>query len=231
MDQLIMQIRTYILLVAFSICFVTIGFSQSRNYVIKNGFSIGGGLTQYDIITDNFETNKANGWLISMAVGAELPHKWYDISYNIQLAENKIEISGRMTDDVAGEEALEYKIFTAQVGLNFHINLIGSYLTLDVGPQLQYNSGLDLINDKQESYFINGYDTLGALDIKEINKFNVNGVGGATIGIGFFKIRAQYIYGITNMLNKLNDLTVADGLEDEFKGNQSMITLTAFFTF
>lgn len=226
-----MQNRTYILLVAFSICFVTIGISQPRNYVIKNGFSIGGGLTQYDIITDNFDTNKANGWLISMAVGAELPNKWYDISYNIQLSENKIEISGRMTDDVAGEETLKYKIFAAQAGLNFHINLIGSYLTLDVGPQLQYNSGLDLVNESQESYFINGFDTLGALDIKEINHFNFNGVGGITAGIGYFKIRAQYIYGITNMLNKLNDLAVADTLEDEFKGNQGMITLSAFFSF
>jgi hypothetical protein len=226
-----MQKRTYILLVVITLCFVTIIAAQPRNYEIKNGISIGGGLTQYDIITDNFETSRASGWLISLAVGGELPHKWYDISYNMQLAENNIEISGRMTDDVAGDLTLKYKIFTAQAGINFHINIIGSNLTLDVGPQLQYNSELDLKNEAQESYFINGYDNLNALDIKDINQFNINGVGGLTAGIGPFKVRAQYIYGITNMLDKLNDLEGINGSEDKFKGNQGMITLAAFFTF
>ena len=48
------------LLVATMLCFVTKSFSQRKNYDIKNGFGIFGGLTQFDIITDNFETTKGN---------------------------------------------------------------------------------------------------------------------------------------------------------------------------
>ena len=49
-----MQIKAFIVLVALSIGFVTIGVAQPQNFNIRNGIGIGGGLTQYDIITDYF---------------------------------------------------------------------------------------------------------------------------------------------------------------------------------
>ena len=226
-----MQIKSFILLVALNILFVTIGSAQPRNYEIKNGFYIGGGVTQFDIISDNFETNQGSGILVSMGIGADLPHKWYNISYNIQLAENKFELSGRMSDDVTGNEAIEYKVFTAQLGLIMHVKLIGAYLTLDLGPQLQYNGDLELTDNVQESYFINNYESLQASDIKEITNFNVNALGGVTASFGAFKLRGQYIYGITNMLNKLNDQDLNSGNNSEIKGNQGMLTLAAFIVF
>jgi len=231
LHQIIMQIKTYILLVALTMGFVTISHAQPKNYEIKNGLAIGGGLTQFDIISDNFETKKENGWLISAGIGAVLPHKWYNISYSIQLSENKIGLSGRTTDDVAGEEMIEYKLFMAQAGIFFHVKLIQSFLTLDLGPQLQYNGGLELSDSAQESYFINGYDALGAMDITDISPFNVNGMAGATAGFGAFKIRVQYIYGVTNIFRKLNDQNLETGSTEDFKGNQSMITFAAFITF
>ena len=226
-----MQIRTYILLVALTIGFVTISHSQPKNYEIKNGFNFGGGITFLDIITDNFETKQGNGWLISAGIGAALPNKWYDISYNIQLLENNLEISGRMTDDVAGEEMIEYKMFAAQAGLVFSVNVISSYLTVDLGPQLQYNGELELTNDTQESYFINGYDNLGATDISDISRFNINGMAGVTAGFGSFKIRGQYIYGLLNSLDKLNDQNLDVGNAPKFEGHTSILTLAAFFVF
>jgi hypothetical protein len=46
-----------------------------------------------------------------------------------------------------------------------------------------------------------------------------------------FRIRAQYIYGLTNMLNKLNNNNLQfTGENTEFKGNQNIITLSALFT-
>lgn len=226
-----MQIRQYIILVALSIGFVTLGFSQPRNYEIKNGIMLGGGLTQYDIISDNFETKPGNGWFVSAGLSGDLPHKWYNISYNMQLSENKIEFSGRMTDDVAGEETIEYKVFMAQAGLIFHIKLIQSFFTLDVGPQLQYNGGLELSDSAQESYFLNGYDALGVMDINDISHFNINGTAGLTAGYGAFKIRVQYIYGLLNSFEKLNSQDLNTGTTTEFKGNQSMFTFGAFITF
>jgi hypothetical protein len=78
---------------------------------------------------------------------------------------------------------------------------------------------------------VNGYDAVMAKDIEDISKFNVNGMLGLSAGIGRIKVRAQYIYGFTNMLNKLNDADFAKGLNKEFKGNQSLLAFSAMLTF
>ena len=181
-----MQFKPALLLVAFCLLFVTLSHSQPKNYVIQNIFSVGGGLSSFDISTDNFITKSSNGWFVSAGIGAPLPNKWYDISYNIQLAENKVELSGRVSDDVNGDESLEYKIFTTQVGIVFHVNIIGSTFTLDLGPQLQYNGEMELTDRDMESYFINGFEQLMAADIEDINNFNLNAMGGVTLSFGNF---------------------------------------------
>ncbi len=225
-----MKFRQRILLVALTIGFVTLSHSQRRSYDIKNGFAIGGGLTQFDINTDNFETKSGNGWMVHATATADLPHKWYNISYGMQLSQNTIEISGRQQATVLADEAIEYKLFTAQVALLMHIKPFQDHFTIDIGPMLQYNSKLELENDEQETYFINNYDALLAEDISDISQFNINGAIGATLGFGHFKLRAQYIYGFTNILDKLNDQDFANGLE-KFEGNQSMLVFTALITF
>ncbi len=226
-----MQFRPYILLVALSITFVTITSAQPRQVDIRNGIALGGGVTFFDIITDNFITKQNSGYMaLAMATG-DLPHKWYNVSYFMQLSENNIDIAGRMTDDVAGNESLEYKMFAAQAGLIMHVKLIGSNLTIDLGPQIQYNGKLDLKNEMQQDFFINNYDQLQARDIENISQINVNGMVGATAGFGPFKARLQYIYGATNILNKLNDRGLNIGNAEKFKGNMSMLALTAMFTF
>ena len=227
-----MNYRQLTLLVAISIGFVTTSYSQHKTYLINNGFGITGGVTQYDIITDNFVTKSSTGWVGGLSAIVDLPHKWFTISYGMQVSENNIEISGRMTEDVAGNEMLKYKLMTVQIGLTYYIKILGDNLTIDLGPQLQYNDKLELKDETKEGYFINGYDSVTAKDISEITKFNINGLIGASAGIGVFKIKAQYIYGFTNILNNLNGRNINTGNSTEkFKGNQSMIVLAAMFTF
>src|SRR5690606_1146091 len=162
----------------------------------------------------------------------DLPHRWYAVSYNIQLSENNLEISGRELPISTVSEMMDYKLMTVQVAFLFHLKLVKNNITLDAGPMLQYNGELELKNDAQQNYIIDGYTDLTAKDISDISKFNVNGAIGATAGFDHFKIRAQYIYGFTNMLNKLNsqDLNTTPSNE-KFKGNQQMITLTAMILF
>lgn len=226
-----MQIRTYILLVAFTLCFVTATMAQHGKVEVKNGLGVGGGITLFDIITDNFDTKQGSGWMVTGSATADLPHKWYNISYSIQISENKLDISGRMTDDVAGNEMIGYKLFAAQAGLFMHAKIIGSNLTLDFGPYLQYNGKLELQNSNQENYLINNYDLLKSQDIEDISQFNINGAIGLTAGIGPVKIRGQYIYGFLNSLNKLNDQELNLNNSEEFKGNMSMFAFIAMFTF
>jgi hypothetical protein len=227
-----MKFRFPILLVVLALCFVTTSHSQHKTFVIKNGIGIQGGITQFDIKTDNFVTKKSNGFIGGMAATVDLPHKWYTVSYGMLLSENNLEISGRMTDDVVGNEMIEYKMMTVQIGFLFHAKVIGENLTIDLGPQVQYNGKLELKDSKNETYFINGYDNLVAKDISEISQFNANGIIGLSAGIGAFRIRAQYGYGFTNILNKLNnnDLDTSGG-EGKFKGNQQLLSLTAMISF
>lgn len=223
----------FILLVAITSCFVTKSIAQHKNYDIKNGFAIGGGVTQFDIITDNFETTKGEGWIGGMSATVMLPHKGFGVSYGMQLSENTIGVAGytSLTDLTVKE--IDYKVFTAQIAFLWHLKVIQDYVTFDIGPMLQYNSDLELKDDAQETLLIKGYNNLTANDISEISNINFNAAVGLTAGFSHFKIRAQYIYGLTNTLNKLNSNDNLDlsGNDKKFKGNQSMLALTAMITF
>lgn len=214
------------LLVAIALLFVTNSFAQRPNYDIKNFIGIYGGVTQFDIITDNFTTEKQNGFIVGLTGIVNVEHKWYDVSYGIQFSQNNMNIVGGTTD-ADGTETLEYKLSAAQLAILMHAKLLRQNLTIDFGPVIQANGFLDLIDDSQENYFVNGFDGLQAIDLRDISKFNINGAIGATVGIKHFRIRAQYQYGLTNLLRKLNDLD----LDADFKGNQSQVVFTAIVLF
>lgn len=223
-----MKNSRHFLLVVICIGFVTFGYSQ--NYKIQNGIGLQGGITQFDILTDNFETKSSSGFTGGMAASVDIPHRWYNVSYNIQLSENRIDINASPLGSIL-EEYVEYKMFTANVSFLFHIKLISNNLTLDVGPMLQYNSELELMDDSKEGFIIKGYNGLLTEDIRDISKFNANGAVGLSLGVRRLLLRAQYVYGFTNILGKLNDQDIEIGNNDKFKGNQSLLAFTAMITF
>ena len=228
-----MQAKRILLLVALNIGFVTIGLGQIRTYRIVNGFGIQGGITKFDIITNNFETKSSTGWLGGMSSTVDIPNRWYNVSYCMLMSQNNFDVFGHPSTVSLNDEPIEFTMFTVQVALLAHIKLVGSNLTIDAGPMLQYNSELELNDKNQAGYIITNYDNLTADDIKGINQFNADGTIGLTAGYESIKLRAQYIYGFTNMLNKLNsrNLDTSGSSKGSFKGNQSMLALTAMFTF
>ncbi|MBV7269133.1 hypothetical protein [Winogradskyella luteola] len=226
-----MKKAKYLLLVAICMTFVTLSHAQHKRYSIKNGIGIQGGITQFDIITDNFETKKSTGYIGGLTASVDIPHKWYNVSYNIQLSENNIDIAAFSLTNPT-KEFIEYKMLTAQISFLLHAKLIGNNLTLDVGPMLQYNSDLELKDDSNEGLIVSNYDTLLTEDITDISNFNVNGAAGLSVGFGAFRLRAQYIYGFTNIFGNLNDEDLNIGTNDKkFKGNQSMLAFSAIITF
>ncbi|WMI66662.1 hypothetical protein RBH94_05730 [Aestuariibaculum sp. YM273] len=221
-----MNFKQSLLLVAFMLCFVTKSFSQHRNYRITNGFSIFGGMTQLDITTDNFTTSKEWGFLGGMWATVDIPHRWYNVSFGMQLSESKIGISAREIQTVAEENYVNYKLFAAQIALLGHIKLGTPDVTIDLGPMFQYNSDLEMKNKDYESYYVNNYINLQASQIGSISNFNLNGVAGITAGYKYVKLRAQYIYGATNILKRLNSKDLnTEGGKSTFKGNQTMLVL------
>lgn len=222
------------LLVALALCFVTKSFSQKGKYPINNGFGIGGGITQFNITTDNFITNSSNGFLGGLGTTVSIPVRWYDISFGMQLSESAVDISARPTQlsNSNPNEFITYKMFAAQVAMLMHIKVVPNYFTIDLGPMLQYNGKLELKDENKKGYFINNYSNVMAEDISNISQFNFNGAIGASVGIKNFKLKAQYIYGFTNILNKLNSENLdTSGGNTKFKGNQSMLVLGAVVLF
>ena len=225
------------LLVVFCLVFVTICYSQHRRYIIKNGIAIGGGVAQFDIASDNFTTSAGNGWLISSSATGDLPNKWYNVSYGLQISGNSIEFSGYESIlGIENDKQIGYDIFAAQLAFMFHTKVVPNLLTIDAGPMVQYNGKLDLNSNNDENLYVylNNGNSVLASDIEEISQINVNGAIGATIGVGAFKFRAQYIYGFTNILNKLNDKVSEIGPHSgnsDFKGNQTMLNFMALITF
>lgn len=218
------------LLVALALLFVTTTQAQHMNYSIKNGFSLGGGISFFNIKTDNFTTSQGTGFIATMFTTVDIPHKWYNASFGMQISENKFNILGTPNENGGTYEDIEYKLMAVQLGFLMHAKIIDSNLTLDIGPQLQYNGDLSLSNAQQESLYISGHsqNSLGAEDITELSKFNLNGTVGITAGIGPLKVKAQYIYGFLNTLEKLNDNL---NQSTTFKGNLEMIAFSAMFTF
>ncbi len=227
-----MKYNRLFLLVALMLCFVTKSFSQKGNFRISNGIGIIGGITQFDIDTDNFNTKSSNGFMGGLMATVDIPLRWYNVSFGMQLSENAIEISGR-PDLISTQEAfVEYKMFAAQVAMLLHVKVIPNHFTIDFGPMLQYNGRLEFKDKNQEGYYINNYTNLLAQDITNISQFNFNGALGASLGIKNFKLKAQYVYGLTNILKKLEgqDIDTVGG-DSRFKGNQTMLVLGAVLSF
>jgi hypothetical protein len=227
-----MKYNRLFLLVALMLCFVTKSFSQKGNFRISNGIGIIGGITQFDIDTDNFNTKSSNGFIGGLMATVDIPLRWYNVSFSMQLSENAIEISGRPDLISTQEVFVEYKMFAAQVAMLLHVKVIPNHFTIDFGPMLQYNGRLEFKDKNQEGYYINNYTNLSAQDITNISQFNFNGALGASLGIKNFKLKAQYVYGLTNILKKLEgqDIDTVGG-DSRFKGNQTMLVLGAVLSF
>ncbi|MDD7885966.1 hypothetical protein [Flavivirga sp. 57AJ16] len=224
--------KQLILLVAIAICFVTTNFAQKGHYRISNGFGINGGITKFDMTTNNFVTKQGDGFLGGLLATVNLPHRWYHMSFGMQLSESNIEILGRPAIASTEEAFVEYKMFAAQIALLGHIKIIPDYVTIDLGPMLQYNSRLEFKNKAQEGYYINNYTNLSAEAITNISPFNLNGAVGASVGIKNLKIKAQYLYGFTNILKKLENQNLdTSGGDARFKGHQTMLVLGAIVLF
>jgi len=225
-----MKFTRFFLLVVLNTCFVTISLAQRVN--INNGFTVQLGVSSFDIVSNNFISKSDNGFVLGASTVVDLPHKWYTVSYEMLLSEQSIELIGKQFPEATSVEMIPYKLMMAQLGFLFHIKILNNNLMIELGPQIQYNGKLELKNGALQSHIISGYNSLTALDISNISRFNVNSVIGFTVGTDIFKIRAHYSYGITNILNHLNSKNFKNEPQTtEFYGHQSLYMLTAMFMF
>ena len=212
-------------LVIFSLFFFQQTFAQ-RNYDGYNFLGVQGGITFFDIQTDDLVTQQQEGFVAGFTSRGAFRNN-FDLIYGISFQSASVGVQGM---DPLGTDTqnINYTIQGAQINFLGSYNIVKKHLSIEFGPVFDINGKMKLDQDEYEDYILTGYNTLTAKDIQEISRFNVRLAGGITAGLEHFRISAQYQYGVTNILGKLND----KGLKNEdFKGNSSTIILMGVIYF
>ncbi|KQB36839.1 OMP b-brl 2 domain containing protein [Flavobacterium daejeonense] len=190
-----------------------LSFAQYR-YRDSNRIGIYGGINQFTLNTDNFETKAGNGWNAGLSMRGNFYNNW-DMVYAIQFSENNFSVA---TEQLGfGKEDVNYKLPSAQISLQLSYSIIDNHLSFEFGPLVQVN-GKFKVESGKENNVISG-TTLFAKDITDIGKFNFYPTVGITAGAKHFRVNVSYQYGISNMLGNLN----SKNLGYHFKGNPGIL--------
>lgn len=212
----------------FIITVLVLSFQQltaQRNFDEYNRLGVNGGLTIFDINTSDFTTKQGQGFTAGFTTRGSFRND-FDLVYGINFTQSNIEILG---NNLTESQYIKYSILAAQVNFLGSYNLIEHHLSIEFGPVLNVNGKMKLKDEAYENYILDGYTTVRAQDIEDISTFNFRVMGGVTAGFKSFRVLAQYQYGLTNMLNNLNDKDITE-IED-VKGNSSTIVLGAVLYF
>lgn len=201
--------------------------SAQRNYNEFNLIGISGGLTMYNINTDNFNTKQGS----SIMGGIQMRGNFYnnfDMLYGISFFDTTFGMAVRETPATTKINYIDLNTQSVQISVLMGYKIIREHLSIEAGPVLNVNGKFKAKNSGYEDYYIDGYSSLTPNDIGDISKVNFHLAAGITAGLRNFRVFAQYQYGVTNTLNKLNDQDIDD---TEFKGHSSLITvgITGYF--
>ena len=212
----------------FIVTVLVISFQQltaQRNFNEYNRLGITGGLTLFDINTSDLTTKQGQGFTAGFTTRGSFRNN-FDLVYGINFIQSNIEIGA---SNLIESRNLEYSILAAQINLLASYNIIEHHLSLEFGPILNVNGKMKLDDKAYEDYIVDGYTTVRAQDIEDISSFNFRLMGGLTAGLKSFRLGAHYQYGVTNMLNNLNDKGISE--IDDIKGNSSTFIISGVVYF
>jgi hypothetical protein len=216
-----------LVIVTLSLLFFQQSYAQ-RNYDDYNRIGLTGGLTLFDITTSDLVTKQGQGFEAGFTTRGAFRNS-FDLIFGLSFFNSTIGIKGGLGPNGVGDtQFINYQIQAAQIGLLGSYNIVKHHLSLEFGPILNVNGKMKLDSDRLQDYILEGYTTLRAQDIQDINRINFRLAGGLTAGLRSFKVSALYQYGVTNMLGRLNDNKLE---KSNFKGNSSTIIFAATLYF
>jgi len=222
-----------LLFVTLSLLFFQIAAAQ-KNYQEFNHLGISGGMSFFDIETDNFSTQQGSGFIFAFTTRGMF-YNDFDLIYGISFVQSQVGILANNINDPSNNlpsQYVNYTIQSAQITLLTSYNIIRNHLSLEAGPILNVNGKLKLDSDNFKDYILEGYKTLKAEDIQNVSKVNFFLAGGITAGIENFRLGAQYQYGVTNLFNRYNDIEeIEKPKEEKYNGHASTVLLTAVLYF
>lgn len=201
--------------------------SAQRNYGEFNLIGISGGLTMYDITTDNFNTKQGTSVMGGVQIRGNVYNN-FDMLYGISFFDTTFGMAVRETPATTRINYIDLNTQSVQISVLMGYKIIREHLSIEAGPVLNVNGKFKAKNSNYENYLIDGYSGLTPNDIGDVSKVNFHLAAGITAGLRNFRVFAQYQYGVTNTLNKLNNQDLDD---TEFKGHSSLITIgiTGYF--
>ena len=196
-----------ILLLITMVCFA------QYNYRDSNRIGISFGVNQFTLNTNNFQTKAGTGWNGGLSMRGNYYDDW-DMVYAMQFSENNFSVA---TNGGFSPDDTNYKLSSAQVSLLLSYKIVGSHLSVELGPVVQINGKLN-VEKGEENSIITG-TTLLAKDIVNISKFNFYPTIGITAGVRHVRLNVSYQYGVNNLLGTLNN----QNLGYSFKGNAGIL--------
>ena len=193
---------------------ISIAALSQYNYRDANRIGITFGVNQFTLNTNNFQTNAGSGWNGGLSVRGNFYNDW-DMVYALQFSENNFSVATKSF--FLANEAVNYKLPSAQIALQLSYKLIENHLSVEFGPLVQVNGNFKIDSNKENNN-ISG-TTLLAKDILDISKFNFCPTIGITAGVRHLRVNVSYQYGLNNMLENLN----TKNLGVNFKGNPGII--------
>jgi hypothetical protein len=220
--------KTKFLTAAF--IFISLAASAQYGYRDSNMIGIILGGNQLNLNTNNFETKPEMGWNVGLSMRGNF-YNDFDMVYGIQFSENKFSVP---THNAAlTKEDVHIKLPSAQISLMLSYKIVENILSVEFGPVIQVNDKFN-IDSKDKTNTIDRAalkldgTPLLAGDIVKISHLNLYPTAGITAGVRNFRANLQYLYGVTNMLGKLNNSE--NGLQ-HFKGNASILSGNIIFYF
>ena len=216
-----------LLIVTLSLVFFHQSYAQ-RNFDDYNRIGITAGLTLFDITTSDFVTKQGQGFEAGFTTRGAFRNN-FDVIYGLSFFNSGIGVKGGIGPDGEDDtQFINYQIQAVQIGFLGSYNIVKHHLSLEFGPILNINGKMNLDSERLQDYILEGYSTLRAQDIQDINRINFRLAGGLTAGFRSFRVSALYQSGVTNILGRLNDNELE---KTNFKGNSSTLIFSATLYF
>lgn len=173
-----------------------VGFSQ-YGYRDSNRIGITLGINQFNLKTNDFQTNPGMGWNAGLSIRGNFYNNW-DMVYAMQFSENNFSVPvsyGFFSKD------LDFNLKGAQITLQLSYRIIENHLYFEFGPLVQINGKLQYDENYKTNSFLGTNIKPDA--IVDVNRFNFYPVVGITAGVKHVRLNVTYQYGINNMFGNL----------------------------
>jgi hypothetical protein len=197
--------------------------SAQYGYRDANRIGISVGINQMDLNTSNFKTNPEIGWNAGLSMRGNF-YNDFDMVFGMQFSENKFSVPTHTTS--FAKKDVDYKLPSAQISIMLSYKIVENHLSVELGPVFQINDKLamaqeDMLNTIDGADLKTDGTPLFAGDIRKISRFNFYPAIGVTAGVRHFRVNLQYLFAVTNMLDRLNNSET--GIQG-FKGNPGIIS-------